>query len=285
MRRARKPTLRPLPPPSIPYMFFQESNLMRLKNVPALLVISVVLLTSPLVAHSGEVLFQYSTIDALLAGDYDGQLTAGNLKKKGNLGLGTFNALDGEMVVLDGQVYQVKIDGKVTLAPDSGKIPFAVVTSFTPKQFVPLKKAGNLQELTQLLDQALPSKNIFYALRIEGRFSRIVARSVPRQTRPYPPLAIAVEKQAVFNFTDVEGTILGFRCPASVKGVNVPGYHLHFLTKDRKAGGHVLDCVVENLTVQIDPIHHFTLVLPEDKEFYRLDLEKDRSGDLKKVEK
>ena len=161
----------------------------------------------------------------------------------------------------------------------------AVVTTFAPQKFVPLKKAGNFKELTALIDQNLPTKNIFYAIKIEGRFSRVKARSVPRQTRPYPPLAQAVEKQAVFNFKDVEGTILGFRCPVYIKGVNVPGYHLHFLTKDRRAGGHVLDCSLKNVTVQIDPIHQFTLVLPKDKDFYRLDLDKDKSKELKKVEK
>ncbi len=240
---------------------------------------------SPIASHGGEVLYQYSTIDALLAGVFDGQLTNRELKKKGNLGLGTFNALDGEMVVLDGSVYQVTIDGKVALAPDSGKTPFAAVTSFTPKIFAPLKNAANLTELTRQVDQALPTKNIFYALKIEGRFSRVKARSVPRQTRPYLPLAKVVEKQAVFNFTDVEGTMLGFRCPDFVKGVNVPGYHLHFLTKDRTKGGHVLDCAGENLTVQVDPTHRFTVVLPEDQEFYNLNLQKDQSVDLKKVEK
>ena len=257
---------------------------MRLKNFPVLF-ICLVLFFYPVIAHSGEALFQYSTIDALLAGDYDGQLTSRDLKKEGTLGLGTFNALDGEMVVLGGKVYQVKMDGKVTQAPDNGKIPFAVVTTFSPQKLVPLKKAGNLKELTALIDQNLPTRNIFYALKIEGRFSKVKARSVPRQKRPYPPLAQAVEKQAIFNFKDVEGTILGFRCPAYVKGVNVPGYHLHFLTKDRQAGGHVLDCALENVTVQIDPIHQFTLVLPTDKDFYRLNLEKDKSIELKKVEK
>jgi acetolactate decarboxylase len=257
---------------------------MRYKNFSVLL-ICLILAFFPNTSRGGEEMFQYSTIDALLAGVYDGQLRCGELKKKGNLGLGTFNALDGEMVVLDGQVYQVKVDGKVYLAPDSGMIPFATVTSFTPEKFLPVKKAANLTELTKILDQNLPTKNIFYALKVEGRFSQVKARSVPRQTRPYPPLVKAVEKQAVFTFTDVEGTMLGFRCPVFFKGVNVPGYHLHFLTKDRKGGGHVLDCVVENLTVQVDPIQKFNCVLPEDQEFYRLNLEKDQSVDLKKVEK
>jgi len=257
---------------------------MRLRVFP-LLWISLFLAMLPLTAHSGDALFQYSTIDALLAGVYDGELRCGELKKQGNLGLGTFNALDGEMVVLDGQVYQVKVDGKVSLAPDRAKIPFAAVASFAPEEFLPVQKAANLKELTKIMDQGLPTKNIFYTLKIKGRFPKVVARSVPRQSRPYPPLAQAVEKQAVFTFKDVEGTLLGFRCPTYVKGVNVPGYHLHFLTKDRKAGGHVLDCAVENLTVQVDPMHKLNLVLPEDGEFYRLDLEKDRSKDLGKVEK
>ncbi|MHB8069851.1 MAG: acetolactate decarboxylase [Desulfobaccales bacterium] len=247
--------------------------------------ICLILTLFPLPAHSGEVLYQYSTIDSLLAGVYDGQLTMGELKKQGNLGLGTFNALDGEMVVLDGRVYQVKADGKVTQVADNGKTPFAAVTAFMPKIFAPIKQAASLTELTKSLDQALPTKNIFYALKIEGRFSQVKARSVPRQVRPYPPLAKVVEKQAVFTFTDVEGTMVGFRCPPFAKGANVPGYHLHFLTKDRTQGGHVLDCTVENLTVQVDPTHKLTLVLPEDPDFYHLDLEKDKSGELKKVEK
>lgn len=257
---------------------------MRQKVLPVFLIF-LFLTIFPFTAHSGEALFQYATIDALLAGVYDGQLTIRELKENGNLGLGTFNALDGEMVVLDGKVYQVKVSGQINLAPDNGKTPFAVVTTFSPEKSVTLKKAASLKELTKLIDESLPTKNIFYALKMEGRFARVKTRSVPRQKRPYPPLTQVVKKQTVFNLKDVEGTMLGFRCPVFVKGVNVPGYHLHFLTKDRKAGGHVLDCAVGNLTVQIDPIHQFNLVLPADQDFYHLNLGKDKSQELKKVEK
>jgi acetolactate decarboxylase len=244
----------------------------------------LILFLFPHTAHGGGVLFQYSIIDALMAGVYDGQLTVSELKKQGDLGLGTFNALDGEMVVVDGQVYQITVDGKVTQAPASGKIPFAAVTFFTPSIFIPVKKATNLAELTKLIDKALPTKNVIYALKIEGCFSRVKARSVPRQTRPYPPLAQAVEEQAVFGFTDVEGTMVGFRCPTFLKGVNVPGYQFHFLTKDRQAGGHVLDCSLANLTVQLDPTCRLSLVLPEEADFFRVNLEKDQRGDLKKLQ-
>ncbi len=236
-------------------------------------------------AQAGEVLFQYSTIDALLAGLYDGSLTLGELKKHGNLGLGTFTALDGEMVILDGRVYQVKVDGKVYRPADTVTTPFAAVTSFSPQTSYPLKQVGSLQELTWLLDQALPSPNFFYAVRIDGRFQQVAARSVPRQSRPYQPLAKIVENQQVFKFKEVEGIILGFRCPSFVKGVNVPGYHLHFLTKDRTAGGHVQDAAFENLTVRVDLIRRFTLVLPGEKQFYELDLGQDKSKELEKVEK
>jgi acetolactate decarboxylase len=255
---------------------------MRYRNFPVLLT-CLIFFIFPHTSFGGEVLFQYSTIDALMAGVYDGQLTNRELKKQGNLGLGTFNALDGEMVVLNGRVYQVTVDGKVIQAPNNGKIPFATVTFFTPKIFLPIKKAMNLTELTELIDKALPTKNIMYALKIEGYFLRVKARSVPRQTRPYPPLVQAVEKQAVFTFTDVEGTMVGFRCPSFLQGVSVPGYHFHFLTKDRKAGGHVLDCTVENLTVQVDPTYRLSLVLPEEPDFFHLNMEKEKSGDLKKL--
>jgi acetolactate decarboxylase len=251
----------------------------------AVLAICLILAIYPLSAQGGEVLFQYSTIDALLAGAYEGQLTNGDLKKQGDLGVGAFNDMDGEMVVLEGRVYQVTADGKVAPAPDAGKTPFATVTRFTPAKAVAIPKAANLEEVTKLIDASLPTKNIFYAVKIEGRFSRVKARALARQKRPYPPLALVVEKQSVFNFTDVEGTLLGFRCPPFAKGVNVPGYHLHFLTKDRTRGGHVLDCSLENLTVQIDPTLKFTLVLPDNQDFYRLELDQDRSNELHKVEK
>jgi acetolactate decarboxylase len=258
---------------------------MRFKILPALLIFLAIITFSPLVAQSGEVLFQYSTFDALLAGLYDGGLTMAALKKRGDFGLGTFNNLDGEMVVLDGKVYQLRTDGKAYQVGDSVKTPLATVTFFKPGQSLVIRKASNFAQLTALLDQALPSRNLFYAVKIEGRFSEVKVRSVPRQTPPYQPLVQVVKKQAVFPLKNVEGTLVGFYCPAYFKTVSVPGFHFHFLTKDRSRGGHVQDLALENLTAQIDTIHRFSLTLPEDKEFYRLDLNKDRLPEVEKVEK
>jgi acetolactate decarboxylase len=245
----------------------------------------ILILFAAFPVQAGDTLFQYSTFDALFAGLYEGGLTMAELKKRGDFGLGTFNNLDGEMVVLDGKVYQLKTDGKVYPVADTMKTPLAAVTFFKAGQTRPIPKAGNFTELTALLDQALPSKNLFFAVKIEGRFKEVKVRSVPRQTPPYQPLVQVVKKQAVFPLKDVEGTLVGFYCPAYLKTVGVPGWHFHFLTKDRTQGGHVQDLALENLTAQIDALPGFSLLLPQNQEFYQADLTKDRLHEVEKVEK
>lgn len=232
-----------------------------------------------------DVLFQTSTIDALLVGVYDGETTFKELKQYGDLGLGTFNGLDGEMVALDGQFYQIKMDGAAYPVADSMKTPFSVVTFFEADNTYLLKKRINYEQLSQYLDSVIPTENVFYAIRIDGVFSYIKTRSVPGQHKPYPPLVDVVKHQAVFEFHDVDGTILGFRTPGYIKGINVPGYHLHFITADKKAGGHLLACEMEDVKIELDPTSMLYLVLPEDKDFARADLVKERHKELEKVEK
>lgn len=136
-----------------------------------------------------DVLFQVSTLDALLAGIYDGEMTYGELEEHGGFGLGTFNQLDGEMVALDGEFYQVKEDGAAYPVPDSARTPFAVVTFFEPDQELSVTGPVDYEGLKRELDDSLPTKNIFYALRIEGEFDYLKVRSVPKQTKPYKPLS------------------------------------------------------------------------------------------------
>ena len=232
-----------------------------------------------------DVLFQTSTIDALLEGIYDGEITCGELRQHGTFGLGTFNALDGEMVVLDGTFYQVKTDGIAYRVGDSTKTPFTVVTFFEPDKTIALEKANGYDQLKKYLDNSLPTKNIFYAIKIEGVFKYIKTRSVPGQTKPYPPLVDVVKNQTIFEFHNVKGTIVGFRCPPYVKGINVPGYHLHFITEDKKAGGHMLECQMRNVNIDIDYTAKFFMVLPKHSEFYKVDLTKEKQTELEKVEK
>jgi acetolactate decarboxylase len=230
-------------------------------------------------------LFQVATIDALMAGVYAGAITCGDLKKHGDFGLGTFEGLDGEMVVLDGKVMQVKTDGRAYEVHDATKTPFANVVFFRPDRTIRPTRSLTVKELEHFLDDLLPSLNLCYAVKIEGTFRRVKTRSVPRQSPPYPPLSEVVRKQTIFEFHQVAGTIVGFRSPGFLAGLNVPGYHLHFLTKDRDAGGHLLDCETEQVRIELARAPHFFLVLPENQAFLKADLSQDRQQAVQHVEK
>ena len=232
-----------------------------------------------------DVLFQTSPINALLEGVYEGEITYEELKRHGNFGIGTFNSLDGEMIGLEGKFYQIKADGIAYSVDGSMRTPFAVVTFFEPDKVVLLDKALDYRQLEQYLDNLLPTKNIFYALKIEGVFKYIKTRSVPKQNKPYPRLVEALRNQPTFEFHNVKGTLAGFRCPGYVEGINVPGYHLHFISGDKKAGGHLLECQLQNVRIEIDYTSEFYMVLPESGEFYKADLAKEKQEELERVEK
>jgi len=207
-------------------------------------------------------IFQTSTLDAMLDGRYDGDVTFADRQARGDLGLGTLDALDGEMIGVDGHFYSAAVDGSLReVAPDE-RTPFAVVTSFTPA--VRFRVDGTLDhdELLARLDSAVDDPAVCYAVRVDGSFPRVLARSVPRQHRPYPPLAEAVKHEREFEFGNVSGTIVGFRFPDYAQGLNVPGYHLHFVTDDRTRGGHVLDCTVVDPEIQVDHTSHLHMELP-----------------------
>ena len=235
--------------------------------------------------ENNDILFQTSTINALLEGVYDGEITYEELRQHGDFGIGTFNSLDGEMIGLDGKFYQIKVDGVAYPVSSSLKAPFAAVTFFEPDKSVLLSQGLDYNQLTKYLDNLLPTKNIFYAVKIEGVFGYIKTRSVPKQNQPYPPLVEVVKNQPTFEFHDVEGIIVGFRCPVYVEGINVPGYHLHFITEDKKAGGHLLECQIKNARVEIDYTSEFYMALPESSEFYKVNLAKEKQTELEKVEK
>jgi len=233
-----------------------------------------------------ETLVQISTIDALLTGVYDGVVTVETLKGYGDFGIGTFEALDGEMMGFDGDFYQVRADGIAYPVPDSMETPFASVTFFDSDCEAQLPEGMDYGQLEQFLDSMLPTGNIFYAVKIEGSFSFMKTRSVPRQSKPYPPLVEVTQNQPIFELSDVEGTMVGFICPSYVSGVNMPGYHLHFLTKAKDAGGHVLEFKTEEAVVTVDYTSDFLMILPgEDSDFYRIDLTQDKQEELEKVEK
>ena len=218
-------------------------------------------------------LYQVSIYGALEKGLYDGDTDFGTVKGHGDFGLGTFNGLDGEMVALDGEYYQVKTDGKTYPVSDSSLTPFADVTFFSADSQAYPPEGLDYSGLRSYLDGLLPSPNILYAIRVEGRFSYVKARSVPAQSKPYAALTDAIKNQTVFEYDDIEGTMVGFWCPSYTGNVCVPAYHLHFLTGDRQAGGHVLDLRLGAVTVSIDDMTDLQVQLPQDEAFYGADLQ------------
>jgi len=250
-----------------------------------LVVCLAVLPASSQPAVDRDVVFQTSTLHALLEGVYDGQVTFADLKRHGDVGIGTLNALDGEMIGLDGEFYQIKADGVAYPVGDAMKTPFACVTFFDADQTLTLKDPADLEGVTQRLDQLVPTTNIPYAIRIEGLFSYMKTRSVPGQRKPYPRLVEVVKNQPIFEFKNVSGTVIGFRLPEYMKGLNVPGYHLHFITRDRTAGGHILDFETAGVEITIDSTPAFHLVLPEQGAFAEADLGEAKEDEVEKIEK
>ncbi|MFZ5563147.1 MAG: acetolactate decarboxylase [Thermodesulfobacteriota bacterium] len=229
---------------------------------------------------------QVSTIDALLTGAYDGSMTCGELTKHGDLGIGTFDRLDGEMVLADGAVYQVRADGKVYAPDRSLTTPFAAVCRFSPDRAVAFEPNAGFEQVKAAVDRAAPNANLFCAIDITGTFTRMHTRSVPAQSKPYPPLAQVTAHQPEFVMENVSGRIVGFRCPAYVKGINVPGYHLHFISDDHTQGGHILDFEMAGGAGAVDVCDRFLLILPgDDTLFGGADLSVDRGKELEAVEK
>ncbi|MBG0777275.1 MAG: acetolactate decarboxylase [Desulfovibrionaceae bacterium] len=240
---------------------------------------------TPPVPADKDLLWQVSTIDALLSGVYDGHTTFAELARHGGFGIGTFDALDGEMVATGGKFFQVRADGRASLVDMKQTTPFACVTHFDPEIFIAVDKVESLKDLLARIDPYLPGRNMFYAIKVTGAFDHVKTRSVPRQEKPYPPLAEVTKHQPEFEIENRGGDIVGIFSPPFVKQIGVPGYHLHYITEDRLAGGHLLDVRGHDLVVAVDVTPRFTLVLPDQEQFQKVDYSKDKSEELKKVEK
>jgi acetolactate decarboxylase len=244
---------------------------------------SISQLISTALAHCFDVpqhtLFQISTSGALVQGVYERAVSSRFLLNYGDFGLGTFENLDGEMVVLDGAIYQVRSDGKVLKIVGDVGTPFAVMTHFSPDEDHTIENASTFEEITEICDQYRDSENLFYAIRIDGRFAHIHTRAMAA-TIDGLPLAKAAAIQPEVEFSDVEGTLVGIWAPQFSSALNIAGYHFHFLSEDRTKGGHLLECSGKNLRVRVERLNDFHLSLPESEEFLRADLTRDTSKDL-----
>jgi acetolactate decarboxylase len=209
-------------------------------------------------------LFQVSTIDALMRGDFEGSMTIGDLEREGDIGFGTFDALDGEMVMLDGTAWQVRVDGSVSAAPPSETTPFASVAQFRSDRTGVLGPAANLSDVTTRLGTFLSNNTDLFAMaRVDGAFPYVKVRSEPAQEKPYPNLTTALAGQKVYEIRNTTGTLVALYSPAFSDGISVPGWHLHYVSSDHRSGGHVLDVASDGTArVAVDDLSSFTVQLP-----------------------
>lgn len=229
-------------------------------------------------------LYLCAPVNALVEGIFEEHIPYSEIKKHGDFGLGTFDSLDGEMVLLDGDIYQITSDGRVHQRDDASHTPFACVTFYQPATHDELTRETSYEDFLKWLEGLLPSPNIFYAIRIEGKFSHIKLRSVPKQ-ESYKPLVEVAKEQPIFEFTEIEGTLAGFFTPAFMGSISVPGLHLHFLSSDFLRGGHLLECRPRNISAGVQFINSLELSLPMSLDFLTLDFQRDIEEDLDQAEK
>jgi acetolactate decarboxylase len=232
-----------------------------------------------------DALVQFSLLAALAAGDYGDGIPLSEVRKHGDFGLGTFDRLDGEMIVLEGEVYQVLADGTVRRRDDEGLTPFATVTFFSADGQFDNVSIGSLSELDQWLNRRLPNAQIPVAVRVQGDFEGLTLRSAPPQTPPYRPLVAVIDQQVTWQRRNVHGTLIGFRCPEWMGTLNVAGYHWHFISDDRTTGGHALDCRFSGATAAYDECATVVIHLPESESFSKVDMTEVSQADVDRIER
>jgi len=228
-------------------------------------------------------LYQVSTSTALVQGVYQGCVTVGTIKTHGDFGLGTFDALNGEGLMLDGRVFQALGDGTIVEPPDATSAPFWVSAEFAADRSTTLESVISWDDLCQQIDQLRNSQNLFAAIRVDGVFEQIHYR-VACKSAPGTDLVTATSHQAEFTLNTVAGTLMGFWSPAYARTFNIPGYHLHLLPDDHKHGGHVLGVKAKDLKLQVMDANNIVMALPESPEFLKADISGDPSAALSKAE-
>jgi len=234
---------------------------------------------------NNRILYQYGIAEAFIEGLYEGQLSVREIKQLGNFGIGAPNYVDGELTIVDGKAYQSNAKGQTFEAKDDLKTPFVFVTTFSSKKAQLLLDVKTISELFARIDSLLPNRNGLFAIRIKGTFSAMSTRAFPAvKATPYKPLAQFLDQQHFFNYTDIEGEMIGFYMPGYLSGINITGPHFHFLSTDRKAGGHVIGLKATRLSLEINEMTGIHLQAPQTKEFQNIKLKGTNSPSLKKIE-
>lgn len=218
-----------------------------------------------------DAVFQVSTSGAIFDGVFEGFVTIGDLRRHGDFGIGTFDAIDGELIMLDGHCYQARSDGSVHQAPDDALTPFASVCWHQADLSFEVHEPVSWTDLERLLDQHRASQNATVGIRCDGRFDRLHLRAACR-AESGTDLATATRDQAEFVHADIAGTLVGFWTPDFARAIGIPGYHIHFISDDRTIGGHVLDLQAAGLSIECNQTNDLRIAMPSRGAFLSADL-------------
>jgi acetolactate decarboxylase len=225
-----------------------------------------------------DAIFQTGPLQALMVGVLESPVAFSTGLAHGDFGLGGLSPLDGEVIVLDGQAYQARLDGQLRRVDPNERTSILMVKRFVADRTLNLSAVSSLDDLTAQLDRHLQAFNRIHAIRIDGRFDYLRLRSVPRQSPPYVPVTEVVKSQLVLELENVEGTVVAFRFPPWAVGINSPGYHMHFVNAARTQGGHVLDVRAGGLSAQVDTTRAVIVMTPDDSMFDNADFNEDKGA-------
>jgi acetolactate decarboxylase len=253
------------------YGTLNSQNFNRIKftyNMKKLLLLIPVLFLMECSSDEKDMIFHYSVLKALDNGVLEGNMKVGELKQHGDLGLGTFNKLNGEMIILDHVVYRVSQEGKIMQPDDETLVPYSIITFYHQDDTLSLSGEINYQSLKEYVDRRVPSRNLFYAFRISGEFEYIKCGGANIQEKPYTKsLVQMLADRPVYEGKDIKGTMVGFWCPSYIGDINTAGFHLHFLSDDHSLGGHVMEFTARALEIGYDSKSEYKILLPETEDF------------------
>lgn len=228
-------------------------------------------------------LIQVSTLNAVMEGDYRGSKSVREILNETDIGIGTYNGLDGEAIIYNGRAYVGRADGTVSeMGPDE-TFAFAVATRFDESVEEVEISFNSFADLKSKLDNYLDSHNYFYMVKMEGVFD-VEVRSLFKQQEPYKPLYEVADDQRIFDYQNVKGCVAGVFSPDYVEGMNLPGWHIHFLSEDLKKSGHIMKVSGEGIKVKINKLRAWKLLLPDDPDFSGWNLNVDLKAKTENVE-
>ena len=231
---------------------------------------------------------QFAVLDALLAGAYESGISVAAVRRLGDFGIGCCDHLGGEVLILDGEVFECTVGEAPDRMRDEQILPFVDVCRFpaAPAQTMTGRaiSGADLSAFTREVERELISRNLFHAVRVDGLFASVRVRVTPRQEHPFRPLAEVTSGQIETVLEDVSGTLVGFWAPAIYQGITVAGLHVHFLADDRSVGGHVLDVTIGEAQLKLAAYARFDLHLPTDAQFLRTELTHDEDHRIVAVE-